>query len=67
MQPVYALLDCELHESLMSYLISGERKIDRWFMQHNCLEVDFSDEQDCFININTPEDKLTISQQLATK
>lgn len=67
MQPVYALLDCDLHESLLNYLMSGERKIDRWFTQHNCIEVDFSDKQDCFININTPEDKLTISQQLATK
>lgn len=65
MQPVYALLDCDLHESLLSYLMSGERKIDRWFTQHNYIEVDFSDKQDCFININTPEDKLTISQQLA--
>ena len=67
MQPVYALLDCDLHDSLMNYLVSGERKIDRWFMQHHCLEVDFSDKQDCFININTPEDKLTITQRLATQ
>lgn len=65
MQPVYALLNCDLYESLMHYLKSGERKIDRWFMQHSCIEVDFSDKQDCFININTPEDKKTISQQLA--
>jgi molybdopterin-guanine dinucleotide biosynthesis protein A len=66
-QPVYALLNCDLLESLTKYLISGERKIDRWFRQHHCAEVDFSDKQDCFININTPEDKLTISQQLATE
>jgi len=67
LQPVYALIDCELLTSLINYLKSGERKIDRWYTQHNFKAVDFSDRQDCFININTPEDQQTISQQLATK
>jgi len=67
LQPVYALIDCELLTSLIDYLKSGERKIDRWYTQHNFKAVDFSDRQDCFININTPEDQQTISQQLATK
>lgn len=64
MQPVYALLNCDLYKSLSNYLISGERKIDRWYKQHNYVDVDFSDKQDCFININTPDDKLTITKQL---
>ncbi|MBT8113023.1 MAG: molybdenum cofactor guanylyltransferase MobA [Gammaproteobacteria bacterium] len=67
LQPVYALIDCELLTNLIDYLKSGERKIDRWYTQHNFKAVDFSDRQDCFININTPEDQQTISQQLATK
>lgn len=67
LQPVYALIDCELLTNLIDYLKSGERKIDRWYTQHNFKAVDFSDRQDCFININTPEDRQTISQQLATK
>jgi len=65
MQPVYALLDCTIHNSLLDYLASGERKIDRWYAQHKIIEVDFSDKQECFININTPEDQKIISQQLA--
>ena len=67
LQPVYALIDCELLTNLIDYLKSGERKIDRWYTQHNFKAVDFSDRQDCFININTPEDQQTISQQLAKK
>ena len=65
MQPVYAILDCALHDSLLEYLNSGERKIDRWYTQHNYKEIDFSDKQECFINVNTPEDQQIISQQLA--
>lgn len=65
MQPVYALIDCGLRDNLLKYLASGERKIDRWYAQHKFVEVDFSDKKDCFININTPEDQQTISQQLS--
>jgi molybdenum cofactor guanylyltransferase len=67
LQPVYALLRCSLHQSLMDYLHSGERKIDRWYTQHNYKAVDFSDKQDCFININTPEDQINITKQLIKK
>lgn len=64
-QPVYALIDCGLYTSLLAYLNSGERKIDQWFFQHRCIEVDFSDQQDSFININTLQDKTTISEKLS--
>jgi len=67
LQPVYALINCKLYKSLLNYLNSGERKIDRWYAEHNFKAVDFSDTQDCFININTPEDKLTISKQLSAQ
>ena len=63
MQPVYALIDCALHRSLMNYLDHGERKIDKWFNQHKCIEVDFSAKQDCFININTLDDKAAIASK----
>jgi len=55
-QPVFALLDCELAEDLQKYLASGERKIDRWFAQQAMIEVDFSDQSDSFTNFNHPED-----------
>jgi len=65
MQPVYALINCELHANLLNYLASGERKIDRWYALHNCVEADFNDRQDCFVNVNTPEEQQQLSQHLA--
>ncbi len=67
LQPVYALIDCKLQNSLLNYLSNGERKIDRWFARHNYKEVDFSHDQDCFININTPEDQTLIEDKLSSK
>ena len=43
-------------DSLNEYLQSGERKIDRWFKQHDMAIADFSDVPETFDNINTPED-----------
>jgi molybdenum cofactor guanylyltransferase len=63
-QPVYALIDCKLQTSLKKYLNSGERKIDRWYAQHKYVQVDFSDKKDSFINVNTPEDQITLSNLL---
>ena len=67
MQPVYALIDCNLKNSLINYLNRGERKIDKWFNQHKCIEVDFSAKQDCFININTLDDKTAIACKLSNQ
>ncbi|MFT5133099.1 MAG: molybdopterin-guanine dinucleotide biosynthesis protein A [Gammaproteobacteria bacterium] len=55
-QPVFSLLKCSLLDSLLDYLDSGERKIDRWFEQHAMTRVDFSDKPETFINVNTLED-----------
>lgn len=63
-QPVYALISCNLYANLELYLKSGERKIDRWYLQHKVIEVDFSDAKDSFINVNTPEDLQTVSHLL---
>jgi molybdopterin-guanine dinucleotide biosynthesis protein A len=65
MQPVFSLLKCALLDSLLSYLDSGERKIDRWYAQHKTATVDFSDRPDTFINVNTPEDIEKIEASLA--
>ncbi|MBF8270351.1 MAG: mobA [Gammaproteobacteria bacterium] len=55
-QPVFALMQTNLLDSLLAFLDSGERKISKWFDRHKLATVDFSDEPDAFININTPED-----------
>lgn len=61
-QPVYALIDCNLHTSLKEYLASGERKIDYWYAQHKLAQVDFSDNKNSFMNVNTPEDHTVLSK-----
>ncbi len=56
MQPVHALLPVTLLKSLNDFLASGERKIDRWYLQHQVEMVDFSDSPNLFLNINTLEE-----------
>lgn len=65
MQPVFALLDCALHQSIVDYLASGERKIDTWYARHRLALGDFTDHPDMFLNINTPEDRDTLEKRLA--
>ena len=62
LQPVYALIETRLLDDLKQFLESGERKIDRWYAQHNYARVDFSDDVAMFQNINTPEDKQRMQQ-----
>jgi molybdopterin-guanine dinucleotide biosynthesis protein A len=57
MQPVYALLKTSLLSSLQRFLAEGERKIDRWYLRHRTVNVDFSDRPETFANINSPEDR----------
>ncbi len=64
LQPVFNLLRRGLLASLLAYLESGERKIDRWYALHQCISVDFSDRRDMFLNINTPEERAELEQRL---
>ena len=57
LQPVHALIRCDLVDSLNRFLVSGERKIDRWYAMHDFAQTDFSDCADMFRNINTPQDR----------
>jgi molybdopterin-guanine dinucleotide biosynthesis protein A len=56
MQPVYALIPRVLAPSLEAYLMTGERKIDRWYARHQTATADFSDRPDCFANINSSDE-----------
>ena len=47
-----------VHESLRSFLASGQRKIDKWYAALAVVEVAFDDEAEAFANINT-RDELT--------
>lgn len=54
-QPVFCLLRTELLESLVEFLHSGERKIDKWTARHRTAEVVFDDAA-AFFNANTIEE-----------
>ena len=67
LQPVFSLMKKNLHQSLQKYLISGERKIDRWYEQHRLAITDFSDVAETFDNFNTPEDIKDAEARLNSK
>lgn len=52
LQPVFCLMETGLMESLVRFVESGGRKIDRWTAQHRCAVVDFPDSR-AFFNANT--------------
>lgn len=71
MQPVFFALKTSLQTSLKDYLQQGNRKIDLWLEQHRLVKVDFSQNLDIFLNINTlselealekPDDKTKLSK-----
>lgn len=63
MQPVFALLERDLLESMTAYLNSGESKIDTWYATHRTALADFSDETAMFLNVNTPEDRSELEER----
>ena len=65
MQPVFALLDCTLRESIVDYLSGGGRKIDAWYAERRLALASLADHPDMFLNINTPEDRDTLEKRLA--
>ena len=66
LHPVFCLLCDRLINSLDRFLIAGGRKIDLWFEETKTAHADFSDEADCFDNINTAEKLSAVEQRLAT-
>lgn len=67
LQPVFALINTKLQESLQDYLDSGDRKIDLWYQQHQMITADFSDYKNISMNINTPDDLKSLEQLLTEK
>ncbi|NOV30592.1 molybdenum cofactor guanylyltransferase [Methylomonas sp. EFPC1] len=65
LHPVFAALKTRLQTDLQNYLHSGERKLQAWFHRHSLVEVDFSDSQHLFVNINTLAELSAVEQSLA--
>lgn len=56
LHPTFALIHKSLESSLIDFLNKGERKARVWMQQQPHHIVDFSDQADAFININTEND-----------
>lgn len=56
LQPTFALIHKSMAPSLTEFLQQGERKTRAWMQQQPHAIVDFSDQADTFININTADD-----------
>ena len=67
LQPVHALIANRLLPSLLAFLSRGERKIDRWYAEHNMVTLDFSDTPDVFHNLNTEKQKQQLEAAQSSK
>lgn len=54
--PVFCLCRRELLPGLADYLARGERRFETWFRAQRAVEVDFDDEAEAFVNINTVDE-----------
>ena len=51
-QPVFCLMEDSLKDSLLEFIASGQRKVERWTALHRCATVVFDDAA-AFANANT--------------
>ena len=54
--PVFCLMKKSVLPSLIDFLDAGERKVSTWQKSQKCIEVDFSDCSEAFVNLNTLEE-----------
>lgn len=64
MQPVFVLLRARLRDSMRAFLEEGGRKIDAWYAQQRVALAAFSDHDEMFLNVNTPEDRERLERML---
>ncbi|MBC7696809.1 MAG: molybdenum cofactor guanylyltransferase [Bacteroidia bacterium] len=62
--PVFCLCKKSVLPSLINYLQQGGRKVSAWQKSLNYIEVDFTDNAEAFINLNTLEDLAALELQL---
>ncbi|GGP47942.1 molybdenum cofactor guanylyltransferase MobA [Shewanella saliphila] len=64
-QPVVLLLKPHLAQSMQTFLDGGDRKVFLWYSQHKVAIESFADQPNAFVNVNTPEQKQLLAQQIA--
>ena len=62
--PVFCLMKKSVLPSLLAYIESGERKVSTWQKSQKYTEVDFSDCDEAFTNLNTFEDLADLELKL---
>ncbi|KLV07236.1 molybdopterin-guanine dinucleotide biosynthesis protein A [Photobacterium aquae] len=63
-QPVVTLVNRRILPKLEQFLADGDRKIILLYRQCNMITVDFSDQPNAFVNLNTPEELEKFGQAL---
>lgn len=63
-QPVVTLLNRRILPKLEHFLANGDRKIILLYKQCNMITVDFSDQPNAFVNLNTPLELQKFGQEL---
>lgn len=63
--PVFCLCKKAVLPSLTSYLQQGERRVSAWQKNQKYIEVDFSDCDEAFTNLNTFEDLAALELKLS--
>lgn len=58
--PVFCLMKKKVLPTLIDFLDAGERKVSAWQKSQSYIEVEFSDNSDGFINLNTFDDLKTL-------
>lgn len=64
LQPAHALVRRELAPALEAAVAAGERRIAHWLRQVGAASVDFSDQPEAFLNVNTPEERDHLAQRI---
>lgn len=64
-QPTFCMLHRSLANSLENYITDGGRKTGDWLRQENALRVDFSDQKEAFVNINSADDLQQYTEKYA--
>jgi molybdopterin-guanine dinucleotide biosynthesis protein A len=62
--PVFSLCKKSVLPSLTAYLQQGERRVSAWQKSQKYIEVDFSDCNDAFTNLNSFEDLARLTSKL---
>jgi len=64
--PVFSLCKKSVLPSLLAYLEQGERRVSAWQKSQKYIEVDFSDCNEAFTNLNTFEDLTALELKLTS-